>query len=268
MTIPDHAVPTAVQTPRRDATATIPQYSRKKILGVWAAATAPMGILAWIVAPRVASSLDGGAPLTRALIICLTAGLIWQFVLVMGLVAVEQRNLRWSTLREALWLQAPRSPRTGRSGGKLWWIVVPLIVGVAAEELVPVMPHPGNRDFGMFLDSAAGKSLLHGSWGWFAVLLVMFVFNTVLGEELMFRGFLLPRMNGAFGSRDWLANGILFAAYHVHVPWAIPATLLDTFFVAYPSKRYRSASIGILVHSAQSVLFTFLVLGIVVGKAG
>ena len=29
------------------------------------------------------------------------------------------------------------------------------------------------------------------------------VFNTVLGEELLFRGFLLPRMNGAFGRRDW-----------------------------------------------------------------
>ena len=83
----------------------------------------------------------------------------------------------------------------------------------------------------------------------------MAVFNTVLGEELLFRGLLLPRMNGAFGERDWLANGVLFAAYHLHVPWAIPATLLDTFIVAYPSKRYRSALIGIAVHSAQSLLF-------------
>lgn len=48
---------------------------------------------------------------------------------------------------------------------------------------------------------------------------------------------------------------MLFAVYHLHVPWAIPATLLDTFIVAYPSKRYRSALIGIAVHSAQSLLF-------------
>ena len=51
----------------------------------------------------------------------------------------------------------------------------------------------------------------------------MFLFNTVLGEELLFRGFLLPRMNGAFGRGDWLANGVLFAAYHLHVPWAMPS---------------------------------------------
>ena len=57
----------------------------------------------------------------------------------------------------------------------------------------------------------------------------------MLGEELLFRGLLLPRMHGAFGRWDWLANGVLFAVYHLHVPWAIPATLLDTFILAYPS---------------------------------
>ena len=64
-----------------------------------------------------------------------------------------------------------------------------------------------------------------GSWGWFALLAAMLVFNTVLGEELLFRGFLLPRMNGVFGRRDWLANGVLFAVYHLHEPWVIPAGL-------------------------------------------
>ena len=99
---------------------------------------------------------------------------------------------------------------------------------------------------------------MSGSWGWFAVIAAMAVFNTVLGEELLFRGLLLPRMNGVFGRRDWLANGVLFAAYHLHVPWAIPGALLDTFIVAYPAKRYRSALVGIAVHSAQSVLFIAL----------
>jgi uncharacterized protein len=87
----------------------------------------------------------------------------------------------------------------------------------------------------------------------------------VLGEELLFRGLLLPRMNGAFGRGDWVANGVLFAAYHIHVPWVIPETLLaDTFIVSYPAKRYRSAWIGIVVHSAQSVVLAVIVLTLVV----
>jgi hypothetical protein len=88
-------------------------------------------------------------------------------------------------------------------------------------------------------------------------------FNTVLGEDLLFRGFLLPRMNGSFGRGDWIANGLLFTGYHLHVPWGMPATLLDMFFLAYPTKRYRSPWIGIAVHSAQSVVLAILILTLV-----
>jgi CAAX protease family protein len=238
----------------------LPQLGLRGIIAVWAAAALPMGLLAWVVAPLLADHLSGPGALSRALIITLTAGLVWQFGLVMGLVAREQGTLRWSVLRNALWLRAPRAPRTGRRGGRVWLAVPLLVVGVAAEELIPGFGMPAGRDLGEFLNSSVGHSLLSGAWGWFAVLVAMLVFNTVLGEELLFRGFLLPRMNGVFGRRDWVANGVLFAAYHVHVPWAMPGALLDTFIVAYPSKRYRSALIGIAVHSAQSVFFLLLVL--------
>ncbi|HEY3261252.1 MAG TPA: CPBP family intramembrane glutamic endopeptidase [Pseudonocardiaceae bacterium] len=240
----------------------IPQYSRRSILAIWAAAALPMGGLAWVVAPLLASG-GGDATLIRALLWCLTAGLIWQFVLVVGLVWFEQRSLRWSTLRSVLWLNAPSSPRTGRTGGRVWLVVLPLIAALAAEELVPSLPHPGARDLGVFLGSDAGHAMFHGAWDLFALVVVLGIFNTALGEELLFRGFLLPRMNGAFGRADWVANGVLFAAYHLHVPWVIPAGLLDTFILAYPAKRFRSALIGIVVHSAQTVFFTLAVLALV-----
>ena len=139
---------------------------------------------------------------------------------------------------------------------------MPLIVATAVEGLL-VIPGPGARDFAEFLGSDAGEGVLAGAWGWFAIIAVLVVFNTVLGEELLFRGYLLPRMNGRFGRRDWLANGVLFAGYHLHTPWVIPTTLLDTFILSYPSKRYRSALIGIAVHSAQSIVVLGLVLALV-----
>ena len=117
---------------------------------------------------------------------------------------------------------------------------------------------------GEFISSDAGKDFLSGALGWFALIVVSQIFNTVLGEELLFRGLLLPRMNGAFGRGDWVANGVLFAAYHLHAPWVIPVTLIDTFSLALPSKHFRSALIGIVVHSAQSVFITILILTLVV----
>ena len=259
-----HRPPTTrVDQPARPADErALPQLGLRGIIAVWAAAALPMGLLAWVVAPLVADQLSGPAALSRALIITLTAGLVWQFVLVMFLVRREQGTLRWPVLRDALWLRAPRAPRTGRRGGRVWLVVPLLAIALAAEELVPGFGMPAGRDLAEFLDSGVGHSLLSGAWGWFAALVAMLVFNTVLGEELLFRGFLLPRMNGVFGRRDWLANGVLFAVYHLHVPWVIPSTLLDSFIVAYPSKRYRSALIGIAVHSAQSVFFLALVLSL------
>ena len=78
------------------------QLSAAGVAGVWAAAAVPMGLLSWVVAPRLADGLSGSAPLVQALIITLTVGLIWQFVLVVGLVYREQRTLRWSVVREVL----------------------------------------------------------------------------------------------------------------------------------------------------------------------
>ena len=259
---------TTIDRPTRDHNApragavTVTQYSRRQIFAIWAAAALPMGALSWIVAPAIADG-SGIEALLRPLIACLTVGLIWQFVLVMALVGYEQRSLRWSRLREALWLRSPRSPRSGRVGGRVWLLVIPLALAAGFEELIG-LPAPIERNFGEFLSSDAGKAMFDGSWDLFALFVTMSLFNTVLGEELLFRGLLLPRMRDAFGKRDWLANGLLFAVYHVHMPWAIPGSVLDPFIYSLPAKRHQSALLSIAVHSVQSVVIGVLVLTLVV----
>ena len=242
---------------------TITQYRRRQIYAIWAAAAIPMGVLAWIVAPAIADGSDA-ASLVHPLIACITVGLVWQFVLAMALVGHEQRTLRWSRIRDALWLRSPRSPRSGRVGGRTWLIVVPMIIGLGLEEALSPFGQPLSRDLGQFLSSDVGKAMFDGSWGWFALTVTMFVFNSVVGEELLFRGVLLPRMQGAFGDRDWVANGLLFATYHLHTPWVIVPSFLDMFFIALPVKRHRSALLGMAAHSAQTVMFTVLLLTIVI----
>jgi uncharacterized protein len=255
----------AVTTTASSQRVVIPQYSKARVLGVWAMAALPMGFLAWVVAPVVATFLDGPMPLIRTLIPALTLGLAWQFALVVWLVRREQGTLRWSVVREALWLRAPQSPAGDRRGGRLWWVLVPMTLAFAAEELLPEIPHPASHAFGEILDSPAGRELLGGNLLWPAVVIVMMVLNTVLGEELLFRGLLLPRMGGAFGRADWFVNGVLFAAYHLHQPWSMTSAFWDTFILAFPSRRYRSALLGIIVHSTQTVFLLVAVTALVVG---
>jgi membrane protease YdiL (CAAX protease family) len=242
------------------------QYSLAQILAVWAAAAVPMGVLAWVVAPWLSDQLGGDEPLTQALLLLLTAGLVWQFLLVLILTRHELGSLRWSRVRDALWLRPPRDPRTGRVGGRVWWWVLPFLVLFGLEQVLPGITGPVSRDFGEFLGSDRGQEFFQGAWGWFAVEVVLVVFNTVLGEELLFRGLLLPRMRGVFGRGDFVANGVLFAVYHLHIPWVIPTALVDILALAYPSRRFQSAWMGIIVHSAQSVFAVVFVLTFVLAQ--
>ena len=130
--------------------------------------------------------------------------------------------------------------------------------------MVPAIAGPSGRDFAEFIGADRGEAFFSGACGWFALVVVFVVFNTVLGEELLFRGLLLPRMRAVFGRRDWVANGVLFTVYHLHVPWVIPTTLVEGIFLeAYPSRRFQSAWMGIIVHSLQSVFVIAVVLALV-----
>ncbi len=244
----------------------VQQYSLAKIIGVWAAAAVPMGVLAWIVAPWLRDQLGGRDPFVEALLICLTAGLIWQFVLVLILIRQELGGLQWARMRDALWLRPPRDPKTGGVGGKAWWWALLFAALVTVWSLVAAgaIAGPSPRDLGNFLGADRAEHFFSGAWGWFALVVVFVVFNTVVGEELLFRGLLLPRMRAAFGRRDWVANGVLFTLYHVHQPWSMPTTLVEGIFLeAYPSQRYQSAWMGIIVHSVQSVFVIAVVLTLV-----
>lgn len=241
----------------------MPQYSVAQVLFIWALATLPMAALAWIVVPLWLPPLATAVEWARALLVAMTAGLIWQGVVVLWVVKRERGNLRWHTLREALWLGRPRHPRSGQCGLRVWWVCLPLMVLMGLETLLPGFSGPSERNLIHFLQSTEGHAFFRGNWSWFGLTVVLALFNTVLGEELLFRGLLLPRMTGAFGRADWVANGVLFAVYHLHQPWDIPSALLDVLALAGPSKFYRSAWIGIVVHSSQSVLMLGLILSLV-----
>jgi len=227
-----------------------PQYSKARVLGLWCAAALPMGVLAWVVAPAIA----GDRTFAPVLIGCLTAGLVWQFVLILILNGFSLRGL---------WLRRPSTP-DGRRGGRLWLWAVPFVLAFGALQFVPFdLPVPADHDFGALLASEDGRTLLDGNWALFALIVVMLTFNTVLGEELFFRGLLLPRMRAAFGRADWVANGVLMGAYHLHQPWSIPTSIVAGLLMAYPTRRFNSAWMGIIVHSAQSLFLGTIIFTLV-----
>jgi membrane protease YdiL (CAAX protease family) len=244
----------------------LPQYSLWQILAIWAAAALPMGVLAWIVAPWLRDRLGGRDPFIESLLICLTAGLVWVLALVLILVRRELGGLQWSRVRDALWLRAPRDPKTGRVGRRVWWWALPFVVLSGLVNALPIDPiGPMPRDLPKLLDSDRAHHFFTGNWGWFAMLVAVALLAPVV-EELLFRGLLLPRMRAAFGKRDFVASGALFTLYHLHQPWSMPATLIDGIVnQAYPTRRFQSTWMGLITHTAPSFVIVGVVLSLVLG---
>jgi membrane protease YdiL (CAAX protease family) len=257
------------------------QYTLSQILAIWALAALPMGILSWIVFPAVSPDFNAdplGAGVTRMLLI--TIGLIWLFVLSIIIVRKEEGDLCWATIKRRLRLNAPQEPTTGQTHRRLWLWVIPFIIVSAMWDIalvpivqklwvsiLPFLAEPPGYSFAIVFESPEILQRLVGAWWFFGLYVVSSIFNDFLGEELLFRGVLLPKMEGVFGRWSWVANGVLFACYHIHQPWVIAENLVSGSILAYPSWRFHSTWMAVIIHSAQNAFFGFFVLLIIVGRS-
>jgi len=254
------------------------QYSLWQILGIWLAGGAPIWVIAWLVHPVLSqglSAMDRGLLWMKLDII----GLVWQFVLSMFILFREKGNIRISTIRRRFWLNNPISPRTGQKDNRLWWLLIPLMLLIIALELgiapllnglwttiFPFLAEPQSRSLdALFVPEMHVRWV--GAWGFFVLFVISSVFNNFLSEEFLFRGVLLPKMKGVFGRWDWVANGVVFGLYHLHMWWGIPGNILFGWLLAFTAKRYQSNWFPIILHNGQAIYFGFFILGLVLGLA-
>jgi membrane protease YdiL (CAAX protease family) len=241
------------------------QYSLAKILGIWAAAALPMGLILFVFMPFLIPRVDLNPGLLFLSLITLAQ--VWLGVLSYIVLRREVVPFTWEGLKERLWLNTPRDPRTGRPSKKLFLWTIPVIaflllwdeLGVLEglnEAWVNAFPFFAPPDYGQ-IQNLAGPA--EGQWWLLGVLVVLILFNYLLGEELIFRGVLLPKMNGAFGRWDWIANGVLFSAYHLHLIWTLPSQIIVRDW-AYPwaVKRYKSYWMSVIIHGFDAIFLVVL----------
>lgn len=255
----------------------IVQYSLKQIILIWLLAAVPMGVLGWIVAPFLSTITNVNPAVMRVLMLSL--GLLWEFILVIILMKRETGDLKLQSLKRRLWLKHPTNPITKKIDKRMYWFTLPLLALSALNSLVispkidrfisglfPILSELDSMNIDIFIESS--KSSLVGAWWFLALFIFMSVLNTFLGEELLFRGVLLPRSNKLFKKYDWIVIGLLFAFYHVSMPWTIISTIfITTFTLTLPAKLFKSSWFGVIVHSGQTVFFIIIFLGLILGLA-
>ncbi len=248
------------------------QYSLGKILAIWAAVALPMPLMAFWLAPGVATKVDHHPMLVTWYF--LIAGMVWQFVLSVLLLRRELDEFTWRALSERIWLHAPSDPRSGERRWSYLWYLVPAFAFYAIFEMTPLedvigrlilIPFPMLARLPELDLGVLALEELAGAWWLVPIALVSSLFNYLLGEELLFRGVLLPRMEGVFGRWDWVANSALFALYHLHRPVQMLAFIFGGLAWSFPSRRFRSIWFAIILHGIEGV---FLIVGVYSVVAG
>lgn len=246
------------------------QYSLQKILIIWILSALPMAILAFVITPSLIPLFD--FPPMIIYWFAINLGLIWQFVLSIIILKKDGYTISWSSIKKRLWFQKPQDPKTGKASNWLFLWVIPFILlnaivssGIGFPDLDRIAG-PLIKNIAQYDLSKLASPEFKGEWWIFAVFILTMVFNYFLGEEFLYRGILLPKMNGVFGKWDWFANGVLFGFYHLHKPQVIISTaLVFGFIFAFPTKRFQSTWMAVIIHGLEGLLGLVIVLKVVLG---
>ncbi len=180
---------------------------------------------------------------------------------------LEGRPWTWAAFRDRMRLRQP----TARDwiwtlglilvtifAGAVWAPVVGLVPDIRIytppAEFVTVMT--GLRD-GTF-----GGMAMSGRWDIFAMMAVCLLVFNIFGEELWWRGIILPRQELVFGKWTWLLHGVLWNLFHFfyHSSAAsIVSYMIATIPISFVAQQTRNTWPGVIAHSiANSAALTML----------
>lgn len=250
------------------------QYTIWQIFGIWALVSLPMAALTWVVTPAIIpySPLHPGITFWLLMI----TGMAWQFVVSLAIMYRELGTLRWSAIRQRTWLETPRDPKTDKPNPRLYWWVLPFLIldvlvlmglggylNAPMAWLFPALKPPVYMDIRQLASPE-----FQGQWWIFGIALISCIFNYFLGEEFLWHGVLLPKMQGVFGKQDWVANAVLFGLYHMHKPWDLPSVIVTNMMYSWPARRFRSNWMAIIVHGVEGLPVLLMTLAVILGLVG
>lgn len=96
------------------------------------------------------------------------------------------------------------------------------------------------------------------------VWLPMFFFN-IVGEEILWRGYILPRQEKEHGRYAWIVNAALWLVFHICFGLDLMIILLPIMIIVpFTAQKTKNTAIGIITHALlNGPMFVLVSLGIV-----
>jgi membrane protease YdiL (CAAX protease family) len=102
-----------------------------------------------------------------------------------------------------------------------------------------------------------------GRYWLLAVWLPYWVLN-IMGEEILWRGVMLPRSEAASGNWGWAVQGLGWTIFHVAFGWQLLLTMVPLLFILpYVAQRRANSWTGVVIHAViNGPAFILIALGV------
>ena len=227
-----------------------------------------LGVLPWMIRRGVSSFI----------VLNVTFGVPLALMLGAAVLAyhLEGRPWSWPAFRDRM--------RLGRPTKRGWLLTVALCAFVLVAHYltdwttpflsrVHLYTPPGEfESFERQMFGGGGQFLgiqLAGQWWLLGYYLVMLLVFNILGEELWWRGYILPRQELANGGSAWIVNGTLWAAFHIFYHATLlsfVAMLPGTLALALVAQRTRNSWPGIIGHTVMNSSVPLMILAGILGR--
>jgi len=193
--------------------------------------------------------------------------------LIVGLILLRREGLQFTIqdLRNRIRLKWP-------SGWKIWIItIIVFFVGMGISMLmgpvnralasipgfIPPSWWPAGSNPTVTVSSASDvfpDIILKGNYAFALLYFLIGVIFNIIGEELYYRGYLLPRMRSVFGRFDWVANGVLFTLKHAYQRWLYPGIFIGALVFSFAAGPLGSLPVAMIYHWLGNFMFQMVFL--------
>lgn len=136
-----------------------------------------------------------------------------------------------------------------------WLATVP---GFSPPDHFPVLFHPF-KEIQLPLETFLGVPL-KGNWLFLSLTVVLHVYMMV-SEEFLWRGYLLPRQQAAYGKYAWLVNGLLWAyLLHACLKWHFISFLPGMLITPWAAQKTQNTWVSCCLHIIPNSVLWFLLL--------
>lgn len=85
---------------------------------------------------------------------------------------------------------------------------------------------------------------------WILLIWLPYWILNIMGEEILWRGVLLPGQELAFGKHTWLIHGTFWGLFHIAFGWQLLLTLIPILFIqSYVVQRRGNSWTGVVIHA-------------------